>query len=276
MTDQTPQLLLPYILASQNDKHVSFNAAMDVLDVVSQLTVVSRTLSTPPVVAAVGESWIIGQASTGDWAGHVGEIATKLATGWQFVAARAGWRAWVKAETLELVFASGSWSTAIGQGQISKLGIKTPADATNVLAVSGPSILFTADTSSHMVKINKASVGASGTLAFQTNFSTRAEIGLAGNDKLTFKVSADGSSFVDALVIDQTNGAIGIGIGSPTSALHVNGAIRVGQFSKASLPSASVTGPGSIVYVSDDVGGSVLAFSDGATWRRVTDRAVIA
>ena len=276
MTDQTTQLLLPYILVSQNDKHVSFNAAMDVLDVVSQLTVASRTLSSPPTVTTLGESWIVGPASTGDWAGHVGEIATKLATGWQFLVARPGWRVWVKTESLELVFAGGSWSAAVGQGQISKLGIKTPADATNVLAVSGPAILFTADTNNHLLKINKASVSASGTLAFQTNFSTRAEIGLAGNDKLTLKVSADGSGFTDALVIDQTSGAVGIGTGSPTCALHVNGGLRVGQFSKTSLPSASVTGTGCIIYVADDVGGSVLAFSDGTTWRRVTDRAVIA
>jgi hypothetical protein len=29
------------------------------------------------------------------------------------------------------------------------------------------------------------------------------------------------------------------------------------------------------VHVTDDAGGSVLAFSDGANWRRVTDRAVV-
>ncbi|MEH6525915.1 MAG: hypothetical protein V7723_07555 [Sneathiella sp.] len=30
-----------------------------------------------------------------------------------------------------------------------------------------------------------------------------------------------------------------------------------------------------IIYVSNDAGGAVLAFSDGTNWRRVTDRAVI-
>lgn len=41
----------------------------------------------------------------------------------------------------------------------------------------------------------------------------------------------------------------------------------------ATLPSA--TPAGGIVYVSDESGGAVLAFSDGTNWRRVTDRAVV-
>lgn len=31
----------------------------------------------------------------------------------------------------------------------------------------------------------------------------------------------------------------------------------------------------SIIYVTDDAGGSTLAFSDGTDWRRVSDRAII-
>lgn len=40
------------------------------------------------------------------------------------------------------------------------------------------------------------------------------------------------------------------------------------------VPSASTFARG-IIYVSDESGGPVLAFSDGTNWRRVTDRAVI-
>ena len=39
-------------------------------------------------------------------------------------------------------------------------------------------------------------------------------------------------------------------------------------------PSAA-TYPRGIIYVSNESGGAVLAFSDGTNWRRVTDRAVI-
>lgn len=46
-------------------------------------------------------------------------------------------------------------------------------------------------------------------------------------------------------------------------------------FAKADLPSASDY-LRCIIYVSDDVGGATIAFSDGSDWRRVQDRAVIA
>jgi hypothetical protein len=43
--------------------------------------------------------------------------------------------------------------------------------------------------------------------------------------------------------------------------------------SKLALPSPST--PGRLIYVSNDVGGAVVAFSDGTNWRRVTDRNII-
>lgn len=41
----------------------------------------------------------------------------------------------------------------------------------------------------------------------------------------------------------------------------------------ADLP--PVTPAGCVIYVSDETGGAVVAFSDGTNWRRVTDRAVV-
>lgn len=46
------------------------------------------------------------------------------------------------------------------------------------------------------------------------------------------------------------------------------------SFAKAALPSATPAGQN--IYVTDDIGGAVPAFSDGTNWRRVTDRAIIA
>ncbi|MEP3439252.1 MAG: DUF2793 domain-containing protein [Hoeflea sp.] len=72
------------------------------------------------------------------------------------------------------------------------------------------------------------------------------------------------------------DGKIGIGgVIEPTTALHVGGPARVGAYQAATLPSASTNGAGAIIYVEDDPGGAVLAFSDGAVWRRVTDRAEV-
>lgn len=55
-----------------------------------------------------------------------------------------------------------------------------------------------------------------------------------------------------------------------------NGSVGLESYTVAGVPSASTHGAGAMIYVSDETGGAVVAFSDGTDWRRVTDRAVIA
>ena len=45
-------------------------------------------------------------------------------------------------------------------------------------------------------------------------------------------------------------------------------------YTVAGLPSAA-SYPRGVVYVSNEVGGATLAFSDSTNWRRVQDRAVV-
>jgi hypothetical protein len=47
------------------------------------------------------------------------------------------------------------------------------------------------------------------------------------------------------------------------------------SFTVATLPSAA-DNPQMMIYVSNETGGAVPAFSDGTNWRRVTDRNVVA
>lgn len=51
--------------------------------------------------------------------------------------------------------------------------------------------------------------------------------------------------------------------------------LRLPSYSVAGVPSASTMGAGTMIYVSNEAGGAVIAFSDGTSWLRVTDRAVI-
>lgn len=48
---------------------------------------------------------------------------------------------------------------------------------------------------------------------------------------------------------------------------------RLRAYGRTSLPSAAT--PGEMIFVSDATGGAVPAFSDGANWRRMTDRTVV-
>lgn len=70
-------------------------------------------------------------------------------------------------------------------------------------------------------------------------------------------------------------GELGVGTTSPSTRIHSSGPIRCGQYTVATVPSASTSGAGSRIHVTDETGGAVDAFSDGTNWRRVTDRAVV-
>jgi len=50
---------------------------------------------------------------------------------------------------------------------------------------------------------------------------------------------------------------------------------RLPSYTVSSVPSAQVFGAGSLIFLSDESGGPVTAFSDGDQWRRTTDNAVI-
>ncbi len=57
---------------------------------------------------------------------------------------------------------------------------------------------------------------------------------------------------------------------------------RIKAYAKANLPSASDSyssvprlGYSTLIYVTDEAGGAVPAFTDGVVWRRCTDRNVV-
>jgi hypothetical protein len=54
MSDTTTNLLLPYILAAQAQKHVTHNEALRLLDGLVQLSVLDRDLTAPPDSPADG------------------------------------------------------------------------------------------------------------------------------------------------------------------------------------------------------------------------------
>lgn len=150
------------------------------------------------------------------------------------------------------------------------LGINTTADSVNRLSARSEAVLFSAiDAASGGIgdiqfKINKETATDTASLLFQTGFSGRAEMGLAGNDDWRIKVSADGAAWQDAIEVDAASGR----------PRFLQPAIFQ-SYTVAGLPAAAASGTGATVFVSNEAGGAVLAFSDGAAWRRVTDRAVV-
>ncbi len=54
----------------------------------------------------------------------------------------------------------------------------------------------------------------------------------------------------------------------------INRALVMPDYTVATAPDAAAL-PRQWIFVSDEAGGAVPAFSDGTNWRRVTDRAII-
>lgn len=240
--NNTPNLALPYILAAQAQKHVTHNEAIRALDCLVQLSVLSRSLTEPPDAPDEGSRYIVASEATGDWADQSDKIAAYQDGAWMFYAPKDGWRTWVTSENAIVIYASGAWSALPGGGgggvtdhgmltgladddhlqyhtdargdarytpiDPETLGINATADTTNRLAVSSAASLFNHEGNGHQVKVNKNSAADTASFLFQNGFSGRAEIGLAGDDDLHFKVSPDGASWYDGIKIDRATGRV--------------------------------------------------------------------
>lgn len=175
--------------------------------------------------------------------------------------------------------------TAIAPGQYTAVeAIITSASANDTLYfIAGPAVTGT-------LTSFQAQAGASDDL--QHVFSN------SGNGASTFIVRVKQNSTADPRVRFENDGIAYWTIGIDTSdansfkiggytlttdtklRVDANAAgfavpVKLPSYTVATVPSASAAGAGAQIYVSDESGGAVPAFSDGTSWRRVTDRVVV-
>ena len=93
-----------------------------------------------------------------------------------------------------------------GHPKAALFGVNATADTTTRFAVAAAASLFNHAGDGHQAKINKNAAGDTASLLFQTGTSGRAEMGTTGDDNFHFKVSADGSTWKEAIVIDRSTG----------------------------------------------------------------------
>ncbi len=250
--DQSPRLSLSYLMPAQAQKHVTVNETFRRLDQLVQQTVLSRTLAAEPGAPNDGDAYILPASPTGTaWATFAqNNIAAYQDGAWIEITVAEGFSAWV-ADTDEFIIYDGAaWSQVSGGSETAaKFGVNTTADITNKLTVKSNAVLFDAldagegGTGDSQVKINKEAATDTASHLFQTGFSGRAEFGLTGDDDFHVKVSADGSAWTEAIIIDKDNGNVGIGAASAGAKLELSvldaGVINVARFENTSTATAS-------------------------------------
>ena len=211
-------LALPFIEGGELLPDVTLNETLRLIDTLVQLAIVDRDLNAPPGSPAEGQRWIVkaSPSPTGAWAGHGNHVAAWQDGGWVFCVPQAGWFAYVIDESALVAWNGTAWVNALAMlsvfQNLALLGVGTTADATNPFSAKLNNALWVAKTvaeggDGHLrYKLSKESAAKTLSLLFQDNFSGRAEIGLTGDDDFHFKVSADGSSWLDAITIDRTTG----------------------------------------------------------------------
>lgn len=266
--ETTPNLKIPYILPSQAQKHVTHNEALRYLDALLHLSVVSRQFTAPPVAPEEGSRYLVPAYATHLWSGQAGKLAAFMDGEWFFFAPLHGWMMHVADENTFIVFNGSQWQSLFNPQAF--VGVNTTADNYNRLAVASDAVLFTHNGAGHQLKINKNLTGNTASLLYQSGWTGYAEMGLAGENNFSIKVSDDAGQWRQVLRVDRANGNIAIGAVWPTAPLHVDGPIRLGNYAPADLPSAAQHGAGAVVYV-ESAGSGKLAYSNGANWLWITD-----
>ena len=275
MPDTSPILSLPFIQPAQAQKHVTHNEALRVLDAVVQLVVVSADLGTPPITPQSGDRYIVGPSANGDWTGRSGEVAVFADGYWSFVSPQGGWSAQVLTPKGMLVYdAVAGWEASAAQ-TTAQLGVNTTADAVNRLSVAAPATLLTHEGAGHQLKLNKAGITDTASLLYQTGFSGRAEIGLAGDDAFAIKVSTDGAAWQDALRVDPVSARVtfneplaGMAVTQGPSDTTADRVIRTqdGYVKSSVLGTVSQVGgvpTGAVIESGTNANGNYVRFADG-------------
>ncbi len=201
MTDTSANLAMPFIMPSQAQKHVTHNEALLRLDALVHLAIVAER-ATPPPSPTEGACYLIASPAVGDWSGREARLACRQDGAWVFVQPRTGWRAWFLSDGRFRVFSGSAWQDIPlpQQGSLDRLGINATPDSTNRLALSAPASLFSHAGNGHQVKVNKSAGADTASLLFQANWTGYAEMGLAGDNDFSIKVS-DGTTWKTAIAI---------------------------------------------------------------------------
>src|SRR5687768_919814 len=106
---ETTNLSLPFLPASQAQKHVTHNEALIKLDALVQLSAISRMRAGPPAAPEEGARYLVAAPAADGWQDHDGDIAAFQDGAWNFFTPNPGWRLWLADEAKLVIFDGSDW-----------------------------------------------------------------------------------------------------------------------------------------------------------------------
>lgn len=216
--DQSTNLNMPYIMASQAQKHVTHNEAIRTLDALVQISIVDKELAAPPGSPIEGECYIPAIGATGEWVGKEGKIAAFQDGAWMFYSPGVGFLAFIVNESLIYIFDGINWapySDGKTGGPATILNAGANGSVTRFELAEEEIVLAGPTTDSTIVIPDRAIVFA---------VSTRTTQAIAGAASYDCGIVGDIGKFGSALGI--TPGSTNSGVVGPT-AFYADTALRI-------------------------------------------------
>jgi len=207
----TPNLALPYLAAAQAQKHVTVNEALDALDGLVQLSVISAALTAPPGNPAEGDRHIVASGATGAWMGWDASVAQFSGGAWHRLIPQTGWLAWDAGLGQLLVWTGSAWT-----GLDAAMGLLTRAASVRVAsgaAGSATDIVVAEELLSGLSGASVTSTVAIPNRAIVLGVSTRTTTAITGATSYNCGISGETSKFGGGLGI--ATGSTNVGVIGP-------------------------------------------------------------
>lgn len=184
----TTKLTLPLLSASQSQKHVTVNEALQLLDLLVQSSVINTTTTAPPGSPSEGDAYVIAATATGDWAGRENDIAAYQNGAWVYLSPNEGWTVFDKSGNLAYIYYSGSWNSS-SVGDLLTINHATAATTAQRLVVGSPAVKFENESGSFVLRLGKDDDASSLWLEFLSNGTEVYDFGTFANNDLVLRKS---------------------------------------------------------------------------------------
>lgn len=269
----TPMLALPEIAESQNNKEVTHNESLRIIDALLNSRVISQTTTTQPTLNTStdnGKIYIIPSGASGTpWSTYtVGDVAHWYAGAWYNYTPKNDWILFSDEYNCLIKWSGSAW---VKYGSVHGKTYKT---------LTGNVTLTDDEESSNIIEVaDGGGLSADFTVTTKTADEKFWVLYNATNYVMTFKTSGGSGQAVDpgkrtVVYCDGTN--IVSAFTAATDGMIFRNTLGLPAYTVSSAPAASAANTGHIIYVSNgDAGAKCMAMSDGSAWKRISLGATI-